>query len=304
MSQAGENTLAQQSGTGLKGIAWMLLSVLLFSAMHAMIKRVSTDIHPFEIAFFRNLFGFVVLAPIFMKQGLAPLRTKRIGLLTWRAVFNATAMAMYFLSISLIPLADATALSFTAPIFVTLLAVPILGERIGINRGLAIICAFAGAMVILRPGFQEIEIGTVLVLVSALFWASAILVIKVLSRTESSVTVTAYMGLLMTPISLIPALFVWSWPTWEMLGLLAVMGLLGTIAQYAMTEALRFGETHVVMPMDYTRLLWLAAAGWLFFQEVPTIYTWIGGLMIAGSASYIAWRESRKGRPISQPPKT
>lgn len=296
MEQAGETTLAKTSNEGLKGIAWMLLSVLLFSAMHTMIKDVAKDIHPFEIAFFRNLFGFVVLAPIFMKQGLAPLRTKRLGLLTWRAIFNSAAMAMYFLSISLIPLADATALSFTAPIFVTLLAIPILGERIGLNRGLAIVCAFGGAMVILRPGFQEIEIGTVLVLVSALFWASAILVIKVLSRTESSVTVTAYMGLLMTPISLIPALFVWSWPSWDILGMLAIMGLLGTIAQYAMTEALRFGETHVIMPMDYTRLLWMAIAGWLVFQEVPTIYTWIGGLMIAGSASYIAWRESRKNK--------
>ncbi|WP_259780260.1 DMT family transporter [Aestuariispira ectoiniformans] len=304
MEQAGETTLAKTSNEGLKGIAWMLLSVLLFSAMHTMIKDVAKDIHPFEIAFFRNLFGFVVLAPIFMKQGLAPLRTKRLGLLTWRAIFNSTAMAMYFLSISLIPLADATALSFTAPIFVTLLAIPILGERIGLNRGFAIVCAFGGAMVILRPGFQEIEIGTVLVLVSALFWASAILVIKILSRTESSVTVTAYMGLLMTPISLIPALFVWSWPSWETLGMLAIMGLLGTIAQYAMTEALRFGETHVIMPMDYTRLLWMAIAGWLVFQEVPTVYTWIGGLMIAGSASYIAWRESRKGRPINQPAKT
>lgn len=296
MDQAGTSVIDQNRNSGLKGIAWMLLSVVLFSVMHTMIKQIAGDLHPFEIAFFRNLFGFVVLTPIFLRQGLAPLRTKRLGLLTWRAVFNTAAMSMYFLSISLIPLADATALSFTAPIFVTLLAVPILGERIGINRSLAILCAFAGAMIILRPGFQDVELGTVLVLVSALFWASAILVIKVLSRTESSVTVTAYMGLLMTPLSLIPALFFWTWPTWELLGLLAIMGLIGTVAQYAMTEALRSGETHVIMPMDYTRLVWMALAGWIIFQEVPTIYTWIGGIMIAGSASYIAWRESRRAR--------
>lgn len=288
-------------GTGLsnlKGMLWLLCAALLFSTMHSLIREVSSGVHPFEIAFFRTFFGLVALIPVFLKQGLEPFRTTRPGLLAWRAVINSVAMALFFYSISVTPLADVTALSFTAPIFVTILAIPILGERVGLTRWAAIAIGFAGALVIIRPGFQAVGVGTAAVLISAVLWATALIIIKILSRTESSLTITTYMGVMMTPLTLIPALFVWTWPSWEHLGILAGIGAMGSVAMYCLAEGLRNGDTHVVMPVDYTRLIWMALAGYLFFQEIPTVFTWIGGLMIAGSASFIAWREGQANRPV------
>ena len=126
---------------------------------------------------------------------------------------------------------------------------------------------------------------------SSLAWAIALIFIKVLGRTDSSVTITVYMVLLMTPMSLPPALLVWEWPTLAMLGQLVLIGVLGTIGQLTVVQALKEGETHVVMPIDFTKLIWAAILGLLWFGEIPTAFTWLGGAMIFASTMYIAWRE-------------
>lgn len=276
------------------GMGWMLLAVLMFSGLHVQIRIASEQIDVLEVVFFRNLFGTLVLVPLLFKHGLEPLKTKRPGMLLWRAVLNAGAMSLFFSALAIAPLAEVTALSFLGPIFATMFAVLIFREKVGYHRWFAIALGFIGALIILRPGLVEIDQGSLMVLVASILWAGALIVIKALSKTESSLTITFYMTIMMTPLTLIPAIFVWTWPegtTW--LWLLSI-GAIGTIAQYCMTESLRLGETHVVMPMDYTRLVWLAVMGWIWFQEIPDLYTIVGGIVIATSASYIAWRESKK----------
>lgn len=277
----------------LLGVGLMFVSTFFFAGMHASIRHVSAEIHPFEIAFFRSLFALVVVLPWFIRLGIAPLRTRRIGLHGLRAIFNVGAMLAYFYALSIAPLAEVTALGFTAPIFATMLAALILGEVVRLRRWTAILVGFAGVMIIVRPGFDEIGQGQLLTLFSSLSWACALLVIKTLSRTDSSVTIISYMALLMMPLVLIPASFVWQWPTVEQLLWLILIGVLGGAGQLAMTEALHQADTAVVMPIDFCKLPWVAALAYLAFGEVPDLFTWIGGSVIFASTLYIAYRERR-----------
>ena len=251
----------------------------------------SNELHPFELAFFRNLFGLLVVLPWFIRYGLAPLRTSRFGLHAVRAGLNVIAVLSYFYALSLVPLADATALSFTAPIITTVLAIFFFREFVGVRRWIAILIGFTGAFVVLRPGIESVTVGQLLVLTYALFFAFALIVTKILGQTESSVTIITYVSLLMVPISVIPAVLVWQTPSLVQIGVMLIMGILGTSAQLLMTQALKEGETHVVMPFDFTKMIWAVLLGLLVFQEIPGIYTWLGVGMIFSSAFYIGYRE-------------
>ncbi|PPR18290.1 MAG: Riboflavin transporter [Alphaproteobacteria bacterium MarineAlpha9_Bin7] len=282
----------------LRGVLLMFVATICFSVMHALIRYMSAELHPFELAFFRNLFGLLVVIPWFMRYGLKPLKTKRLGLHALRAGINAMAMLMFFYAVSITPLADVAALSFTAPIFATVLAILILGEVVGFRRWCAILFGFCGTLVLLRPGLEVVSDGQLLVVASASFWACALIVIKILGRTESSVTIITYLILLMAPLSAIPAAMVWSTPSFQQLGVMAAMGVLGTFGQLLMTQALKEGDTNAVMPLDFLKMIWAVLLGFFVFGEVPGIFTWVGGAMIFASITYIAYRE-HKVRKIS-----
>ena len=206
----------------------MLGATVVFSGMHATIRHASADMHPFEIAFFRNMFGLLLLAPLLFRYGIAPLRTARLKLHLLRGLFNITSMLCFFYALSIAPLTDVAAMTFASPIFATVLAVFVFGELIGIRRWSAILFGFAGTMVVLRPGFEGVALGPLLALFASLIWGIALLVIKVLARTESSLTITAWMMILLTPLSLIPAAFFWTWPTGEQYLWLLFTAALGT----------------------------------------------------------------------------
>lgn len=285
-------------GSGrLKGIAWMIVSTLLLSSMHTTVQFMSTDMHPLQLAFFRLLFALLVVLPFFWRHGMAPLKTKKLGLLTLRGVLNVCAMFCFFSALGMAPLPDVTALSFTAPLFATALAFLLLKERMGWRRLAAILTGFAGTLIVLRPGFQEISLGYFLVLGATVFWGTCVIIIRELGKTESSVTITTYMSLVMAPIALIPAIFVWQWPTGTQLIGLVALGLLGGGGQMAMTQALRHTETYVSMPFDYLRLIWVSISGYVLFADVPDLYVWIGGTVIFASTAFITMRERRKVEP-------
>ena len=284
---------AAASGHALKGITLMFVSTFFFASMHASIRHVSATIHPFEIAFFRSLFALVVVLPWFVRLGLEPLRTRRFGLHAARAAFNVFAMLSFFYALSIAPLSEVTALGFTAPIFATLLAAMVLGETVRLRRWTAIGIGFAGVLIILRPGFEQVGPGQLLVLFSSLIWACALLVIKTLSRTDSSVTITSYMALLMMPLILVPAAFVWQWPDGGELLWLVLIGVLGGTGQLCVAEALHQADTAVVMPFDFCKLIWITVLAYLAFGEVPDRFTWLGGGVVFASVLYITYRERR-----------
>ncbi len=279
-----------------RGIVLMLLSTLGFSVMHALIRHVSAELHPIQIAFFRNFFGLVVFLPWFLRLGLAPLRTRQLKLHALRAVLNVAAMFAFFTALGLTPIAQVTALAFTAPIFAALLAMVLLGEVFRLRRWAAIAFGFAGALVILRPGFVPLDAGSLLTLGSALLWGLTLIVIKLLGRSESSLTITSYMNILLTLLSLVPALVVWRTPVGVEWLWLLVIGVLGTLAQVAITQSLKEAEATVVLPFDFCKLIWVSALGYLLFGEVPDLFVWLGGALIFAGATAIAYREGQLAR--------
>ncbi len=202
-----------------KGIVLAVASGLFFAAMHGTVRLLSKDVNAMEIAFFRAFFGFLFFAPMLIRTRLSVLRTARLPLHMLRGIFNGASLLLWFTALSLVPLGDATALALTGPLFVALGAIFVLGERVHSARWIAIAVGFAGALVIVRPGAQEINLGVVLVLVSMLFVTCSKLIAKSLSRTDQPATIVAYLSLMMMLPSGIVLPFVWTTPTLSQLGL-------------------------------------------------------------------------------------
>lgn len=201
----------------LKAMAMMLGSTLCFVGMHALVAKVSQELPPIEVAFFRNLFGFVVLMPALLRSRLTAFRTSKLHLHAIRGGVNSISMMMFFSALAITPLAQATALAYTAPLFMTIGAVFILGEVLRARRIVALAVGFIGALIVLRPGLVPLDLGPMLVVGSAVLWAVSMIDIKILSRTDSSLTIATYMLVFVTPITFAAALFVWQAPTWNSL---------------------------------------------------------------------------------------
>ena len=271
----------------------MCLSTVAFSIMHGLVRFVSEVLPPFQIAFFRNIFGLAFIFPLLMRSRFKVLRTNRIGLHALRGVINMAAMLMFFTALSISPIAKVTALGFTAPIFMAILAVLLLGERFRIYRWSAIFLGFVGMLIILRPGLVTIDTGALLVIMSAVLWAVAMIIIKIQSRTESSLTIVAYMGIFLGVFSIAPALLVWQPFELQTLGLMVLIGLFGSIAQLAISQSLKETDPTALMPFDFLKLIWTAIIGAWFFAEIPDMYTWIGATVIFLSGLFVAFRERR-----------
>lgn len=282
----------------LRGMLMMFVASVSAVLMHATVRHLSAELPPFEMAFFRNFLALAFLLPMLLREGLQPLRTKKWRLHLLRGALTTVSMLSFFTALSLSPLAQITALSFTAPLFATLLAIVFLGEIVRVRRWIAIICGFAGTLIILRPGLVEIDLGAFLALFAAGCWGAAIAMTRVLGRTESSLTITLYMAFVMAPLSLIPATFVWTWPSWYQLAWLLLIAGFGTLTQLCFSQSLREAETSVVMPIDFFKLIWASLLGYVLFAERPDLFTWIGGGLIFASATYIAYRESKLKKAV------
>lgn len=274
----------------------MTAAAFLFSIMNYLVRLAGQQLNPVEVAFFRNLFALLFMLPWLLRVGRSGLATQRLGGHVWRALFGMGAMFCWFYSVTLIPMAEAVSLNFTVPLFATAGAALVLGEVVRARRWTATAVGFLGVLVILRPGFTEITWVTGLPILAAAFMAGAVLCVKSLSETESPNTIVLYMNLLLTPLSLVPALFVWRWPSMTILLCVALLGLLAAAAHMSLTRAYAAADASAVLPLDYMRLPFVAAIAFLAFGEVPDLWTWVGAGIIAGSTLYIAHREMRVAR--------
>jgi drug/metabolite transporter (DMT)-like permease len=264
-----------------------------FALMITLVRHLTDGLHPLQVVFFRTAFGLAGMLPWLLRQGLGVMRTGHLRLHLLRALIGIFAMVGWFTSLSLMPLAEATALSFTAPIFTSVLAVLILGEVMRLRRWSATMVGFLGALLIVRPGFAAIQPAALLAIATAAVWASSTVLIKVMARTESAGAITTYMVLLTTPMTLLAALFVWQNPTPEQLGWAALLGAAGSTGHICMSRALAAADATLVAPFDYLRLPVVALIAFLAFGEVPSLWVWVGGTVIAASSIYIAHREGR-----------
>jgi len=290
---------AASSGNA-KGIAWMFLAGLIFVGVTGAVRYLSSTIHPIQLGFLRYAIALIFLAPVFWRE-FRSYRTRphRYGLHISRGLLQAVGVMLWFYAMANIPVAEVTALGFTAPIFATIGAALFLGEKLYMRRISAVLFGFAGAMVILQPGFKALELGAMAQLAAAPLFAATLIIGKRLTETESNGTIVAGLGLVVTIALFLPALYVWQTPSGEeFLWLFGVAGL-ATLGHLAMTQAFRCAEVTALQPITFLQLVWASLLGFYIFAEVPDIWTWIGGGIIVTSATYIAHREAR-ARKLTQ----
>lgn len=285
--------------TAARAIWLMVLSTACFALMAVTIRLAAEQLHAFEIAFFRNLFGLAFALPLLLHTGWRILRTRRIGLYLLRCVIGLGAMLSGFWALVHLPLAQAVALSYTTPLFVTIGAVLVLGEVVRIRRWSAVVIGFLGALVIVRPGTEGLSPATLVALLSAALAASAAISIKFLSRTEPADAIVFYMVLIMTPISLLPALPYWVWPQGTVWWWLIATGLFGTAGHWCLTRAYKLGEVSALQPVNFLQLPIVAVLAFWLFGEGIDRWTLIGAAIIFASTFYIAHREAVLARRVT-----
>lgn len=295
------STAAPQNYLG--GIGLRLLAMVSLSLMFVLVKYIdAAGIHIVESLFWRQALVLpFLLVWVMATSGLSSLKTRRIGAHGRRMMMGLTGMACNFGAMILLPMAEATTISLSVPIFAVIFAALLLHEATGWQRWSAVIVGFIGVLVVLNPiasfagGFGgEHGVGTVVALTGAIMTALITIAVRDLGRTENAATIVFWFSLLsMIPLG-IALPFVITPHSGEEWLLLVGLGFLGAIVQMSLTGALRLAPVSVVIPMDYSSLLWAIAAGWWFFGTLPADTTWVGAPLIVASGLFIAWREHRR----------
>ena len=278
---------------------FMLLAMCLFVSMGVFIRLAAAEMHILQVVFFRNFFALILLSPLILSSGIGLLRTKNMPLYWLRSILNIAGMAAGFTALTLIPLTEATALGFTAPLFTTLGAIVVLGEIIRIRRMVAIAVGFFGVLIIVGPNLGGLSLGASLALTNAVLLAATAIIVKRLTGTDRVEAIIIWMVLLSTPMALVPALFVWTWPDAMTLVWLVSLAAAGSLGHYCWTTACSLAEMTQIQPLEFVKLPLTAAAGYLLFAEVPGLAIWIGGAIIFLSTAYITRREAQLARRAS-----
>ena len=284
------------------GIALRLLAMLSLSLMFVLVKRIdAAGIHIVESLFWRQAIVLPMLVGwALTRGGLAIYRTHRIGTHARRAMMGLTGMALNFGGMIFLPMAEATTINLSVPIFAVIFAALFLGEPTGWQRWSAVLVGFLGVLLVLNPttlvaqGFTGHHgLGTLIALGGAVMTALITIQVRDLARTESPMTIVFWFSLIsMLPLGLALPFVMTAHGAGEW-ALLIGLGLLGAVVQLSLTGALRLAPVAVVTPMDYSSLLWSIACGWFFFGTLPAETTWVGAPLIVASGLFIAWREHR-----------
>ena len=278
--------------TPLRAALLMLGSTLAFGLMAIAIRYATRYVPIQEVAFFRNAFGLLALLPMLIRPGSAPLKTQQLPRYFLRSAIGLASMLCAFWAIGHLPISQAISLSYSTPLFVTIAAVLWLGETVRMRRWAAVIIGFIGVLIIVRPGSTSFTPGTLVAVGAAVLSSLVAIQIKQLTRVDSADTVVFYTYVFWVPLSLVPALFVWVWPTGLAWVWLVATGVLGTLGQLLWTRALRLGEVSALTPISFMQLPLVSLLGWLLFNETLDRWTVIGAGIILGANAYIAHREA------------
>jgi len=274
----------------------MLGSTVLFALMVVAIRLASATLHTFEIAFFRNFFGLLAAAPLILRHGPGFLKTTQFPRYLFRCVIGICSMLAGFWAIGHLPLAQAVSLSYSTPLFVTLAAAAMLNERVRARRWTAVALGFLGVLVIVRPWSHAFSMGSLVAVSAAVLSALVAIQIKQLSQVDKADTIVFWTYALWVPMSLLPALFVWVWPSGITWLWLVATGLMGTVGQLLWTRALKLGDVSALTPISFMQLPVVTLAGWVLFDEALDGPTLLGAGIILGSTFYIAHREAKLAR--------
>ena len=280
----------------VQGALWLISGGFIFTTTSAMIRLLSEQIESVQTAFFRSIIGVVLLIPHMAAGRVRPWASQRVGGHFWRTVVGTSSMVCGFYAVALLPLADATALSFSQPLFSVVIAALVLREAVRWRRWSATIVGFIGVLIMVRPGEGSLQPGALIALANALLVAISILMVKRLTDTESPMMILTMFALFSTVLLAGPAIWVWRWP--DLTGWLLAVGiaLTATVGQYFWVQAFRVGEMSAVAPFEYLRLPFAVFVGWVLWQEMPVIWTFVGAGIVIASAVYIIRREAKLAR--------
>lgn len=278
------------------GIACMVAGTSVFAAMDALVKALMADYPVVQLLFFRSAFALVPLAPLLLREGSGALVTTRPWAHVARSGIGMVAIACFFVAFGALPLAQVTTIAFAAPLLVTALSVPVLGEAVGPRRWAAVTAGFVGVVVIVRPdGFAGLDLGLAAALLGTALYAVVMVLIRAMSATERPVTIVGWFTLSTMVAS--GAALPWFWVApagWLDWVLLAALGILGGGGQLLITQAVRLAPVSLVMPFDYLHLVFAVALGWVFWAEVPGPHIGVGGAVIVAAGLYVLHRETRR----------
>ena len=280
-----------------RGVFWVLLSAFSFIVLQALTKQLGGKFDSIQIAFFRAALGGIVVLPFILSRGMAAFQTENLRYHVGRGLFGAMAIFLMVFAVIHMPLADATVIGFTRALFLIVLAVMFLGEKIRWRRWTATIVGFGGVVLMLRPGDETFQMAALSAVGASVCFASAhVCIKKCTTRKDHPLTVQSYYWLIGTAVTLLPALWFWVTPSWNEFALIVLMGLVSGTAQIFTAYSLSAGEATFVAPFDFTRLIWAAFFGIVFFGESLGLYTVLGASVIVGSNIYIAHRQTMENK--------
>jgi drug/metabolite transporter (DMT)-like permease len=279
-----------------RGILFMCLAVCLFACMNTLVKVLSTDFSSVQIVWARTLGHFVFVMAFFLpRHGLGILKTQKLGTQLSRSVLQLCSTMLFFTALRTVPLAEATSISFLSPLIVTLLAVPMLGEKIRASRLLVVMAGFVGVLIIVRPGSAVFQWGSLFILGSSICYATYQVLTRRVGSTDSAQTSSVYSAMIGSVVMSLAVPFFWTTPVQASAVLMMlVLGVLGGLGHYCVASAMIHAPANVVSPFQYFQLLGAGLMGYLVFDNVPSVFTWMGAAVIVGSGLYLGWSESRR----------
>ena len=276
----------------LRGIFWMLATGACFVAVTALVKLVGDDVPPAQSAFLRYVIGLVFLIPVIPALRRTRFTRQSLGLAALRGAAHALGVICWFFAMTRIPIAEVTAMNYLNPVYVTVLAALVLGERLALRRIVAIGVALIGAFIILRPGMRELDLGHFAMLFTALAFAVGYLITKILTQELDPGVIVALLSITV-PVFLAPfALLDWVWPELRDWLLLAGVAVFATAGHYSMTLAFRAAPLTVTQPVTFLQLVWATLLGAVFFAEAVDVWVILGGALIIAAISFMTWREA------------
>jgi drug/metabolite transporter (DMT)-like permease len=275
-----------------RGIALMLASTVFLGTSDVTAKYLSATLPSIEIAWIRFLvFGLIMVPAMLPGSPLYAMRTERLGLQLMRGTALLASSLLFITAVRFLPIAEASATGFVAPLFVTALSIIFLGERVGVRRWLATAVGLIGVAIILRPGTGAFHPALLIPIVSALAWACTLIMTRMMSGREHALTTMTYSSIagVLIVSALVP--FVWVAPTWHDILFGILIGVASTAGQWIVVLAFRYADASVLAPFSYTQLLWVSILGFVIFGEVPDLWTVTGAAFIVASGLYTAHRE-------------
>ncbi len=286
----------------LRGIAWMLLTGLLFVCVTAIVRYLGSDMPAIEAAFIRYAIGLLLVGPVLLRIFRDPPTGGALKLYTARGLVHGVAVMLWFFAMARIPIAEVTAIGYTAPIFVTIGAAMFLGERMQMRRIMAVIAGLIGACIILRPGFQEIGLGQLAQIIAAPLFAISFILAKKLTERDDPAFIVGMLSIGCTLTLLPGALLQWRTPTVEELFWLAMTAVFATAGHYTLTRAFQAAPITVTQPISFLQLAWASLVGVTMFGEPLDPFVILGGAVIVAAATYISHRELVAARRGVTPP--